>query len=143
VIPIRQPELLAYLTGMPLSIEREMAKGKDIKMNRRIFSLALGLGLAAFLAPPFALAEDHLAEAIAHTKQAITVGGAGDADGLVVHAEAALTHANAAEKAKANPHTTEGITHLNAAIAEGKKKDAKAATGHAEEALTHLQAATK
>jgi hypothetical protein len=114
-------------------------------MNRRIFALAIGLGLVAFLAAPLvAMAEeDHLAQAIAHTKQAITVGGAGDANGLVVHAEAALTHANAAEKAKANPHTTEGITHLNAAIAEGKKKDAKAAAGHAEEALTHLQAATK
>ncbi len=35
---------------------------------------------------------------------------------LVTHAEAALTHAEAAEKAKANPHTKQGITHLEAAI---------------------------
>jgi Small metal-binding protein len=137
-------------TGVPCLFDRHVildrtgrAKGEDVKMNRRIFALALGLGLAAFLAPRFAMAEDHLVEAIGHTKQAISVGEAGDADGLVVHAEAALTHADAALKEKANPHTTQGITHLNAAIAEGKKKDAKAATGHAEEALTHLQAATK
>ncbi|MBM3625941.1 MAG: hypothetical protein FJX16_11600, partial [Alphaproteobacteria bacterium] len=58
-------------------------------------------------------------------------------------AEAALKHAEAAEKAKKNEHTKEGITHLKASIAEGKKKNAAAATGHAEEALTHLEAATK
>lgn len=33
-------------------------------MNRRIFALTLGVGLAAFIAPRIALAEDHLAEAI-------------------------------------------------------------------------------
>ncbi len=55
---------------------------------------------------------------------------------------ALVTHAEAAEKAKANPHTKQGITHLEAAISEGKKKDDKAATKHAEEALTHLEAAT-
>ncbi len=40
-------------------------------MNRRIFALTLGVGLAAFIAPRIALAEDHLAEAISHTKEAI------------------------------------------------------------------------
>ena len=46
-------------------------------MNRRIFALALGLGVAAFVAPRVALAEDHLAEAISHTKEAIDHGKTG------------------------------------------------------------------
>ena len=33
-------------------------------MNRKIFALALGLGVAAFVAPRIAFAEDHLAEPI-------------------------------------------------------------------------------
>ena len=56
-------------------------------MNRRIFALALGLGVAAFVAPRVALAEDHLAEAISHTKEAIDHGKQGHADVLVTHAE--------------------------------------------------------
>jgi len=91
-------------------------------MNRRIFVLALGLGVAAFVAPRVALAEDHLAEAISHTKEAIDHGKQGHADVLVTHAEAALKHAEAAEKAKKNEHTKEGITHLKASIADEKNK---------------------
>ena len=37
-------------------------------MNRRIFTLILSLGVAALFAPGLALAEDHLAEAITHTR---------------------------------------------------------------------------
>ncbi len=140
---VRLPKFLIYLIQPPFPNKRETAKREDVKMNRRIFALAIGLGVAAFFAPPFAMAEDHLAEAISHTKEAIETGKAGHADLLVTHAEAALTHAKAAEKAKANPHTVEGITHLNAAIAVGKEKDAASATKHAEEALTHLEAAKK
>ena len=73
-------------------------------MNRRIFALAICLGVAALLASRHALADDHLAEAITHTKQAIDVGQQGRAELLVTHAEAALKHAEEAEKAKANPH---------------------------------------
>jgi Small metal-binding protein len=49
-------------------------------------------------------------------------------------AEAALQHAQAAEKAKDNPHTKQGITHLNAAIDHGKQGHADVATGHGQEA---------
>jgi hypothetical protein len=49
---------------------------------------------------------------------------------LVTHAEAALQHANAAEK-----------ENLNAAIETGKQGHADVATEHAQEALTHLEAA--
>jgi Small metal-binding protein len=103
----------------------------------------LHLAVAAFAAFGIACAEDHLAEAISHTKEAVELGKQGQSDVLVKDAEAGLKHAEAAEKAKANPHIAEGVTHLKASIAEGKKKDAAAATSHAEEALTHLEAATK
>ena len=42
-------------------------------MDRRTFSLVLGLGAAVALAPSLALAEDHLAEAISHTKEAMPI----------------------------------------------------------------------
>jgi hypothetical protein len=67
-----------------------------------------------------------------HTKQAIDHGKMGHADVLTTHAEAALTHAQAVEKAKANPHCKEAIKHLEQAIDEGKKGHADAATTHAE-----------
>jgi hypothetical protein len=111
-------------------------------MNRRSAVFAFALGLAFVLAPRLSLAaEDHVAEAITHTQEAISVGKAGHADQLVTHAKAALTHAEAAEKAKANPHVAEGITHLKAAIEHGEKGHADVGTSHAEEALKHLEMA--
>jgi Small metal-binding protein len=58
---------------------------------------------------------------------------------MSTHAEAALTHARAGEKVKANPHSEEAIKHLEQAIEEGKKGHADEATTHAEIALNHLQ----
>jgi Small metal-binding protein len=73
----------------------------------------LGLGLALILMPQVSLAaEDHIAEAITHTKQAIDHGKMGHADVLTTHAKAALAHAQAGKNAKANPHTDEAIKHL-------------------------------
>ncbi len=112
-------------------------------MNRRIFATALALSIAAFFAPRLAYAEDHLGEAITHTKQAIGEGKAGKADAVTMHAEEALKHAKAAEAEKANEHTKQGIAHLEMAIDHGKQKHADIATKHAEEALTHLEAAKK
>ena len=91
-------------------------------MNRRIFAVALSLGVAALLAPRLAFAEDHLAEAISHTKEAIDHGGMGHADVLVTHAEAALEHAQAAEKAKANPHTWKGLPILRRRSPRARRK---------------------
>lgn len=48
-------------------------------MNRRTIALMLGLGAAALLVPAAAMAEDRLAEAIAHTNQAIDHGKQGRA----------------------------------------------------------------
>ncbi|MFY9834775.1 MAG: small metal-binding protein SmbP [Methylocystis sp.] len=135
--PRRPPQV----TIAPAAGRRQ--NGRNNIMDRRTFSLVLGLGAAAALAPSLAFAEDHLAEAIGHTKEAIAHGKEGHADLLVTHAEAALTHAEAAEKEKPNPHTAEGITHLKAAIEHGKLKHADVGTKHAEEALTHLEAAQK
>ena len=87
-------------------------------MSRRFVVAMLGLGLALFLIPQVPLAaEDHIAEAITHTKQAIDHGKMGHADVLTTHAEAALTQA----------------------IDEGKMGHADVATTHAEAALTHLE----
>ena len=61
-------------------------------MSRRFIVAMLGLGLALFLMPQVSLAEeDHIAEAITHTKQAIDHGKMGHADVLTTHAGAALT----------------------------------------------------
>ncbi len=69
-------------------------------MSRRLFIAMLGFGLALFLMPQVSLAaEDHIAGAITHTKQAINHGKQGHADVLTTHAKAALTHTEAGEKA--------------------------------------------
>src|ERR1700746_3523728 len=95
---------------------------EDPPMSRRLIVAMLGFSLALFLMPQIALAaEDHIAESIKHTEQAIEHGKMGHADVLTEHAEAALKHAEAGEKAQANPHTEQGITHLKQAISEGKK----------------------
>jgi hypothetical protein len=109
-------------------------------MNRRTFAFAFGSGVALLFAPCVTLAEDHLMEAIKHTKEAIQPGKAGNTDVVVMHAEAALAHAKAAEKEKANLDIKEGIAHLEVAIYEGHQKDAISATKHMEEALTNLEA---
>jgi len=50
-------------------------------MSRRLFIAMLGFGLALFLIPQISLAEeDHIDEAIRHTKQAIVQGHAGHGD---------------------------------------------------------------
>ena len=60
-------------------------------MSRRLIVAMLGLGVVLFLMPQVSLAaEDHIAEAITHTKQAIEHGKMGHADVLTTHAETAL-----------------------------------------------------
>ena len=109
-------------------------------MSRSLVVAMLGLGLALFLMPQVLLAaEDDIAEAITDTKQAIDHGKMGHPNILATHAELALTHATAFEKAKANSHTEEAIEHLEQAIDEGKKGHADVATTDAEAALTHLE----
>ena len=50
-------------------------------MSRRLFVAMLGLGVALFLMPQISwAAEDHIGEAIMHTKQAIEHGKMGHAD---------------------------------------------------------------
>ena len=53
-------------------------------MSRRFIVAMLGLGLALILMPQVSLAvEDHLSQAIVHTRQAIDHGKQGHADVLV------------------------------------------------------------
>jgi hypothetical protein len=109
-------------------------------MSRKFFVAMLGLGLALFVMPQVSLAEeDHIAEAIKHTKQAIIHGQKVNADLLGDHAKVALSHARVAEIASANPHTEEAIKELEQTIDENKNNHAALATGHAEAALTHLE----
>ena len=109
-------------------------------MSRKLVVAMFGLGLVLFLMPQVSLAaEDHIAEAITDAKQAIDHGKRGYPNILATHAELALTHATASEKAKANSHTEEAIKHLEQAIDEGNKGHADQATTHAEAALNHLQ----
>jgi predicted RNA-binding Zn ribbon-like protein len=109
-------------------------------MPRRFIVAMLGLGLALFLMPQVSSAvDDHISRAIEYTKIAIDDGQHGRADFLATHAEAALTHAEASEKVKADPHIAEAIKHLKEAIDEAKQAHADIATDHAEAALNHLQ----
>ena len=111
-------------------------------MSRRLFIAMLGFSLALYLMPQISLAEeDHIDEAIRHTKQAIVQGHAGHGDFFLDHAKEALVEARAAENANANPHTEEAITHLDRAIAEGKQGHGAAGTTQAEVALEHLEQA--
>jgi hypothetical protein len=69
--------------------------------------------IALILMPQVSLAaDDHIAEAITHTKQAIDHGKMGHANVLTTHSKAALAHAQTGKNAKANPHTDEAIKQL-------------------------------
>jgi hypothetical protein len=116
---------------------------EDSPMSRRLFVALLGLGLALFLMPQVSLAaeEDHIAEAIAHTKQAILHGQKVHADLLGEHAKTALSHARLAEIANANPHTEAAVKELEQTIDDNNNNHTALATGHAEAALTHLEQA--
>lgn len=112
--------------------------------------LASAIGLAAAPTPTFAQAnpvedaakavagEDHLGEAVTHTREAVGAGADRNAASLTEHASAALEHANAAQAASPNTHTKMGVKHLKDAIKHGKMGHAKTAKKHAEMALTHL-----
>jgi hypothetical protein len=77
---------------------------EDSSMSRRLFVAILGVALAFLLMPQGSLAEeDHIAEAITHTKQAIDHGKQGHADVLKTHADAALIHAEAVKRPRLIP----------------------------------------
>jgi hypothetical protein len=106
-------------------------------MSRRLFIAMLGFSLALFLMPQISLAEeDHIDEAIKHTKQAIVQGHAGHTDSFLATPRKRSSKRDAAENANANPHTEEAITHLDRAIAEGKQGHDAAGTTQAEVALS-------
>jgi hypothetical protein len=87
----------------------------------------LGLGLTLSLSPGVSFAqalaqEDHLAQAISHTREAVVAGREGNPSSLVEHATAALEHAVAAQKEKPNAHVKSGINRLKQVIKYGKAK---------------------
>ncbi|PPD09694.1 MAG: hypothetical protein CTY36_03025 [Methylocystis sp.] len=112
-------------------------------MIRRLMIALLSLGLACSFAPRIALAHDgHLAEAISHTREAVSAGRAGKPSSLVLHATEALHHASAAQAEKPNPEVKEAIARLKEAIEFGKKKR-RAATTIAYRALQQLERAPR
>ena len=111
----------------------------------RKLSAALGVSLvAALLNLNAAQAEEnHKAEATKHALAAAEAGKSGNAAAVGEHAAMAKTHAEAAEKEKANPHVEAGITNLNEAIEHARMGHADIAGQSAQAAATHLKAAEK
>lgn len=92
-------------------------------------------------APGASLAkENHLSEAIAHTREAVVAGREGKPSSLVLHATNALEHATAAQRQSPNPHIGKAISRLKEAIKFGKSKRRSAAT-IADRALQELERA--
>lgn len=83
-------------------------------------------------------AEDHIGQAVSHTREAVGAGADRNATSLTEHASAALEHAQAAQAATPNKHTAVGVKHLKQAVKHGKLGHAKIAKKHAEQALYHL-----
>jgi flagellar motor protein MotB len=81
-------------------------------------------------------ADNHVAAALEHSKEAVAHGKQGHADALVTHAREALKHAEAS--GVKGPHLDEGIRHLREAVTHGLAPHADLATQHAETAITHL-----
>jgi hypothetical protein len=107
----------------------------------------LSLGLALSLAPGISFAqalaqEDHLAQAISHTREAVVAGREGKPDSLVLHARNALEHAVAAQKEQPNWHVKRGVNRLMEAIMFGEAKR-RAATRIADRTLQELERAPK
>lgn len=112
-------------------------------MIKKKIALFAGFLLGALVAVSPAWAEDHKAEATKHAIAAAESGKAGDAKAVGEHAQAALVHAEAAEKEKANPHVEAGIKNLKEAIEHAKMGHADIAGQSADAAATHLKAAEK
>lgn len=116
-------------------------------MNCRLMIALLSLGLALSLAPGVSFAqalaqEDHLAQAISHTREAVVAGREGNPSSLVEHAKTALEHAVAAQQERPHWHVKRAIARLRDAIRHGEKKRS-AATRIANRALQELERAPK
>lgn len=99
--------------------------------------LVLALGIPGWAESP------HLTQALKHARIAFNEGKNGYPEDLVLEAEEALRHAEAARKEAGSPALEDGIRMLKSAIAQGKQGQAVQATGAAEEALRHLDAAAQ
>jgi hypothetical protein len=104
----------------------------------------LSLGLALSLAPGVSFAQDdHLAQAISHTREAVVAGHEGNLGALVQHATTALEHADAAQQEQPNTYVRAGIQHLKSAIKHGKKRHIAAAVNRATLALHRFKHALR
>lgn len=116
-------------------------------MDRRGFlSASIGSALAALVMPGAALAEDHIAEAIAEINKAVPYGEEpAHSSSFVQHIDNAIDHAVMAQRAHANRHVKKAIGYLRRArkIADGTHllKYSRRGASLAQKALTQLQAA--
>ena len=112
-------------------------------MHVRFGRHALAALMTALMLSSPAFAEDHKAEATKHAIAAAESGKKGDLKAFQEHATAAKTHAEAAEKEKANPHVEAGIKNLNESLEHAKMGHSEMAGESADAAATHLKAAEK
>lgn len=116
-------------------------------MNRREFlSASIVCAVATLAIPGAALAEDHVAEAVAEINKAIPYGEEpAHSSSFVQHIDNAIDHAVMAQKANANPHVKKAIGYLRRArkVAYGTHllKYSRRAASLAKKALAQLQAA--
>jgi hypothetical protein len=115
---------------------------QERNMTRRTWLAIIASSAAILALPTLSIArENHVAQAITHTRAAVGEGLDGKAGALVNHANEALEHANAAQQEQSNRHVRAGIVHLKESIKHGKRGHASVATRHAKTALSHLQQA--
>jgi hypothetical protein len=107
--------------------------------RRSMIALLCAATLAFSAAPRLSYAQDdHLSQAISHTREAVAAGRENKPNSLVIHATEALAHATEAQKEQPSPNLQKAITRLKETIKFGKKKR-KAATTIAERALQELE----
>jgi hypothetical protein len=116
-------------------------------MDRRSFLRAsIGSSIAALVIPGAALADDHIAEAIAQINKAIPYGEEpAHSSSFVQHIDNAIDHAVMAQRAHANRHVNRAIGFLRRArkVAYGTHllRYSRRGASLAKKALAQLQAA--
>ncbi|MBI5440517.1 MAG: hypothetical protein HY900_04815 [Deltaproteobacteria bacterium] len=110
-------------------------------MHGRITRLAAALLTAAGLVGSGAslagAVDPKVGEALMHTRQAVSEGHAGRAQGVSEHARQALDIAQGVQ----DPHATEAVKHLQEAVKAGDAGDAASGSLHAMQAQQHLEQA--
>lgn len=111
-------------------------------MNNRSALVAGALLVGSALSHTFVFAEEHAAEALKHTNEALN--SPGDSSAIRQHAAEALKHLEAAKEANAHrpevvEHLEKGEAELRGAIEHASHYNATTATDTATDAKAHLE----